>query len=253
MVIFCSDLDNTLIYSYKRDIGSEKKCVEIYQDREVSFMTLNSFEMLKEIRRKTVFVPVTTRTTEQYRRIDFGGRETEFALVCNGGILLENGIPSKQWYFDSLDIIRDSRPELDRAVKILEQDENRYFEIRYIDELFVFSKSSRPEQTIAVLQSELDTDKVDVLCNGEKIYAVPEKLNKGTAVKRLRDLLKPEIVIAAGDSEFDIPMLSEANLAFSPEELEKESGRPFSNALLHKKKCVFSDKILDYILNQYEF
>ena len=39
MRIFFTDLDNTLIYSYKRDIGDAKRCVEVYQGREISFMT----------------------------------------------------------------------------------------------------------------------------------------------------------------------------------------------------------------------
>ena len=43
-------------------------------------------------------------------------------------------------------------------------------------------------------------------------YVVPQTLNKGTAVDRLREKLKPEFVIAAGDSTFDIPMLSTAEM-----------------------------------------
>ncbi len=64
MVVFHSDLDNTLIYSYKHDIGSDKKCVEVYQNREVSFMTKKSFDLLKAVKEKVVFVPTTTRTQE---------------------------------------------------------------------------------------------------------------------------------------------------------------------------------------------
>ena len=39
MAIFFTDLDNTLIYSYRRDIGRDKVCVELYQGREISFVT----------------------------------------------------------------------------------------------------------------------------------------------------------------------------------------------------------------------
>ena len=39
MDIFASDLDNTLIYSYKRDIGDNNTLVERYEGREVSYMT----------------------------------------------------------------------------------------------------------------------------------------------------------------------------------------------------------------------
>ena len=39
MDIFASDLDNTLIYSYKHDIGADKVLAERYEGRDVSYMT----------------------------------------------------------------------------------------------------------------------------------------------------------------------------------------------------------------------
>ena len=53
MKIFMSDLDNTLIYSYKHEIGEEKTCVEIYQDREISYMTNRSCELLESSNRRS--------------------------------------------------------------------------------------------------------------------------------------------------------------------------------------------------------
>ena len=43
MILFFCDLDNTLIYSYKHEIGSKKRCVELYQGREISFMTEQTY------------------------------------------------------------------------------------------------------------------------------------------------------------------------------------------------------------------
>ena len=88
MKIFMSDLDNTLIYSYKHEIGEEKTCVEIYQDREVSYMTNRSCELLKAVTEEILFVPTTTRTIEQYERIHLDVGIPKYALVCNGGVLL---------------------------------------------------------------------------------------------------------------------------------------------------------------------
>ena len=48
-------------------------------------MTRNSIEMLKAINRKIIFVPITTRTKEQYARINMDIGEFTYALVCNGG------------------------------------------------------------------------------------------------------------------------------------------------------------------------
>ena len=49
MLIFHADLDNTLIYSYKHDIGSDTVGVERYQGRVISYMTGSSYEMLDQI------------------------------------------------------------------------------------------------------------------------------------------------------------------------------------------------------------
>ena len=97
MYLFNCDLDNTLIYSYKHDIGADKINVEQYQGREISFITSRTFELLKEVAEKTVFVPTTTRTVEQYGRIDLGIHTPQYALVCNGGILLKNGVEDSEW------------------------------------------------------------------------------------------------------------------------------------------------------------
>ena len=46
MIIFNTDLENTIIFSYKHDIGENKICAEIYRDREVSFITPKTAELL---------------------------------------------------------------------------------------------------------------------------------------------------------------------------------------------------------------
>lgn len=90
-MVFHSDLDNTMIYSYKHDIGNEKRCVEIYQGREISYVTDRTHELLRQVQDRVLFVPTTTRTTEQYRRIDLGIGPVRYALTCNGGVLLVDG------------------------------------------------------------------------------------------------------------------------------------------------------------------
>ena len=222
MILFHSDLDNTLIYSYKHDIGADKKCVEIYQDREVSFMTTESMDILKRIQSKIIFVPTTTRTIEQYKRIQMDISNPNYALVCNGGILLKNGSKDSDWYQESLDLAAHAKSELEKAIQILNQDKNRYFENRYIEQLFVFTKSSEPQKTIQTLRSKLDEKKVDIFHNGDKVYVLPKELNKGRSILRLKKKLSADRIIAAGDSAFDIPMLKASNIGFCPKGLITE-------------------------------
>lgn len=247
MIAFHSDMDNTMIFSYKHNIGNAKRCVEIYQGREVSFVTEKTYRLLRELPEEVTLIPTTTRTVEQYRRIDLGLGELKYALVCNGGVLLVNGQEEEAWYRESLEMISECRGELRRAEQLLAEDAERCFEVRNIQNLFLFTKSEKPELSAEKLRAALDLGKMDVFTNGVKVYAVPKKLNKGEAVRRFRRRFCPARVIAAGDSEFDLPMLEEADAGFAPEMLGR-SYRFGENVRLMDGAGIFSEKVLECIV-----
>lgn len=247
-MVFHSDLDNTLIYSYKHEIGPEKRCVEIYQGREISYMTNRSWELLKQVQERTLFVPTTTRTIEQYQRIQLGRKPPEYALVCNGGILLHNGEMDKDWYEESREMAVNCQADLYQAEKLLETDKNVIFEVRNIEQLFVFTKSAEPKQTVCRLQEQLEGSQMDIFSNGMKVYAVPRKLSKGEAVRRFRRKVGNERIVAAGDSKFDISMLEEADIALAKQGLKSEYIKGKCVVYLGEKE-VFSDALLEYILS----
>ena len=253
MIIFNCDLDNTLIYSYKHDIGKDKVCVEIYNEKEISYMTNSAYNMLHKISQKVLFVPTTTRSIDQYKRINFGCGNIKYALVCNGGILLVNGVIDDLWYKESLEIIKDTTSQMRLAIDVLSRDKNVCFEIRDINKLFIFTKSENPIRSVDLLKNTWDLKLMDVFNNGQKVYAVPKKINKGNAILRLKEKLDAKMIIAAGDSEFDVPMLNVADISFAPKML--------NNILLEEKQKhinfieegnIFSDKLLKYV-EQNEF
>ncbi len=253
MVIFNTDLDNTIIYSYKYDIGSNKRCAEIYNGREISFITDKTYKLLKKVSEKILVVPTTTRSIEQYKRIDLGIKKFQYALVCNGGVLLNNGQEDSEWYEKSLSLVACSQLEINKAYKILESDKNRIFELRYIKRLFLFTKSSEPNITLQFLRQNLDLSLVDVLNNGIKVYVMPKNLDKGTGIKRLRQKLGGDVIIAAGDSAFDIPMLKYADYAVMPSTLgyikiETRKEKLNKNVTVIDKKFLFSEKLLERVL-----
>lgn len=252
MLMFHADLDNTLIYSYKHDIGPDTVGVERYRGRVISYMTKNAYEMLAHIRKQALFVPVTTRTVEQYERIDLGG-SPRFALVCNGGILLEYGQENEKWYADSLQLIGDAEEELRLGEECLHRDCNRNFEVRNVRGLFLFTKSGCPSATVEMLRQKLDSDRVNVFQNGEKVYVVPVRMNKGEACRRFRKRFGSESVyaVAAGDSEFDIPMLETAELFMAPEKLCGLYGLK-DGSIWRENDGVFSDFILSRVLQMTE-
>ena len=246
MLIFNTDLDNTMIYSYKHDIGDDKICAEIYQGREISFVTSKTSQLIKEVNETVLLVPTTTRTLEQYNRIDLGIGIPKLALVCNGGVLLENGVENAEWYNESLRLTESAHDQLLLTEKILENDENRSFEIRNIRELFVFTKSEKPEESVENLKEQLDTDKVDVFNNGVKVYVVPKMLSKGKAIDRLREKLNPELIISAGDSEFDITMLNSSDVQIAPKDLADTANLPEKTIVVDEG--IFSEKVLERVL-----
>ena len=246
MIVFNVDLDNTLIYSYKHDIGPEKRNVELYQGREISFITDRTYALIKQIRanKNILMVPTTTRTVEQYNRINLETGEFKYALCCNGGLLLEDGISNEEWYKKSLELISDSKEELLRAINILDEDKRRTFELRFIENLFVFTKCDEPENVVEDLKSVLDQKYVDVFNNGVKVYVVPKKLSKGQAVKRFKEYINADSIMAAGDSEFDISMLEEADYPVAPYGFSKAYNIDFNVNETDEGK-LFSERMLE--------
>ncbi len=256
MVIFYTDLDNTLIYSYKHEIGQEKTCVEMYENREVSYISKKTRYLLEEVAKNILVVPTTTRSVEQYNRIRLGLGSFPYALVCNGGVLLENGTPDLAWQEESLALARPGMGELEKAASILQNDPARCLDIRMIEGLFLFTKSSQPELSAGKLSECLDNTLVDVFCNGTKLYVLPKKLDKGTALKRFKQRMGADRAIAAGDSLFDIPMLEAADVAVAPAALgfcaSRSSNRPHPPDQLAAAlggETLFSESMLEYVLD----
>ena len=249
MIVFYADLDNTLIYSYKHEIGPERIGVEVYQGRTISFMTPYTYQWLGRIREQTLFVPVTTRTREQYERINLGSRPA-YALVCNGGILLEQGHEDAAWYAESRRLAEDAADALRLGEEYMTKDPHRIFEVRNVRGLFLFTKSAQPRETRRRLRERLDSS-VEVFRNGEKVYVVPLHLNKGMACRRFRQRLGEETVctLAAGDSGFDIPMLQAADRFMAPEGLCDTYGLQ-GGERWKEGEGIFSDFVLEQVVRR---
>lgn len=221
--------------------------MEIYDGREVSYMTRRSLTLLRQVKDQVVFIPTTTRTEEQYHRIYLGAGNIEYALVCNGGVLLHNGQEDKTWYQESLKRIEGCQEELEKAAYELTADPDRILEVRNIRDLFLFTKSAEPSRSVERLKKILDLSVIDVFCNDSKVYVLPRQLNKGLALRRLTQRLGKGTTIAAGDSLFDISMLNAANLAWAPKDLAEEKDCK-GHVIGIEKAGVFSDAMLVNVL-----
>lgn len=216
--VLFSDLDGTLIFSASRkkvgDIVIERKDGE-----EISCVTARQAELLPNIGN---IIPVTTRSVEQYRRIEFPeGFAPEYALCDNGSTLLINGETDGPWLERSAEIFRGAMDEISRFRTLLERDPDRRFEVRFVDGFFLFTKSANPALTLARLGSG---ESCECFATGEKVYVIPKRLNKGAAVERLAELIgvPREGIFCAGDSLMDVPMLNAAHTAIFTEDIPED-------------------------------
>ena len=98
-MIIASDLDRTLIYSKRaiQELGDPPEQgltpVERKENKWIGFMTENSFAALGELCRQHLFLPITTRTIDQFKRITIFQKDfpLSYAITNNGANILLNG------------------------------------------------------------------------------------------------------------------------------------------------------------------
>ena len=223
MILFCSDLDNTLIYSHRREMPADKVLAEYLDGREQSYVTSYSAQALGKLAENDIFlVPVTTRTQAQFDRIFIFGQNgivpCRYALVCNGSVLLKDGVPDEKWLAESMAVAEREFPEVKRIYgKMLETPERDHAKL--IEPFMAYMLSDRAAELTQELSQEADSSLVTVCTHSRKVYCMAKSLTKGMAVKRLKEYLSADTLIAAGDSELDIPMLEAADSCFCAEEI----------------------------------
>lgn len=223
MDILFADLDGTIIRSARtKRVGDI--VIEYKDGAEISCISEECAALLPKLN----FIPVTTRSVEQYKRISFPfGFSPKYAIIDNGGGLLVDGEVQPDHAKWAAGITHKCVGELARCRELLENDPDRSFEIRMVDGLFLFTKSDAPERTEERLGAPQDCE---FYCTGAKVYVIPRRLNKGEGAWRLlrrfnKDGSFSGRVICAGDSEMDIPLLNIADIAIFPEDMAQKDIR----------------------------
>ena len=212
-IIFLSDLDRTLIFSYNR-LSSENLCVEKREGKELSYMTHRSAGIFSEIVDKITFIPITTRSKEQYERIVFpGGYVPRYAIIDNGANLLVDGVPDSEWRKEFREAFLRAADEITACREFLQKEKSLYYKITVVDDSFLFTKSREPAETLERICRNVRIAHTSVYQNGEKLYVIPTGISKERAADKIREMLSGDILIAAGDSFFDEQMLRRADIA----------------------------------------
>lgn len=241
-ILFASDLDNTLLFShrYRRETD---RCVEYLEGKEQGFFTQRSLELLPLVCRRTQFVPVTTRSVAQYRRIAWPAScAPRYAAAANGGILLVNGEEDRSWSARTRELTAPWYGELRELESRLPQVFQRF---QMVDGLFLYAVCDDGDIAQAGGRCFADKTALDVAVSGRKVYFFPPPLNKGEALVRLKEKFQPEKTICAGDSAIDVPMLRAGDLALLPGPLLEEG-----NGRVHGGEGRFPDFVLESVLKE---
>ncbi len=250
-ILFACDLDNTLIHSYKHKASGDI-CIEMVGEREQSFISPKTYELLKEVVKCVTFVPITTRSIEQFNRITWEEDiKPRYAITTNGAILFSEGERNKEWS-DLTQKHSDIYIEEFRVLKDKFDDDDRIIKCRIVDDRFLYMH----------FDSEVDMEKIkaeyenysdsNLHIVGKKMYFLPENICKGTAVKLLKEKLRADIVICAGDSTMDLPMFAFADVAYAPKiELVKNiESLTKEKILCCDSEILFAEFILQDILEK---
>lgn len=241
-IILACDLDNTLIYSYKHRTPGDF-CVEQLEGREQSFITHETLARLRQLPENVRLVPVTTRSHEQYLRIVWPQGSPRLAITTNGGLLLRDGAPEVEWRNHSLELaagFHNILHQLDCELGMRESFAKR----RIVDEMYLYVVCQDRAEAKQCLADYAGYGDLQVCRGGRKVYFLPPQINKGAAVQRLRVMRPNAFLLAAGDSELDLPMLEQADIALLPnEELAALLKNP------HKYVCPDGQHFAEFVLS----
>lgn len=238
--LIATDLDRTMIYS-RGAMGEDRfaagglVCVEYYEGAPLSYVTEKAALGLRELAATLPVVPTTTRTPEQFRRIDLPGGPWPYAITSNGGAILVDGDADVSWRRGIDDTVRASSASLDEVVTELRRriSDEWVSKLRIAEDLFcylVVDVAAQPRGFMSDWSAWCAGHGWNASQQGRKIYSMPDPVCKSRAVaevhRRLTDaglLASGAQVFAAGDGALDAEMLASADSAIRPRHGELES------------------------------
>ncbi|WP_424213936.1 HAD family hydrolase [Streptomyces sp. BI20] len=259
-VLIASDLDRTLIYSAAAlgltmpdPIAPRLLCVEVHEARPLSFLTETAAGLLTALTADSsvVFVPTTTRTRKQYQRIRLPGRPAPYAICGNGGHILVDGVPDRDWRRAVAARLAAECAPLDEVHEHLLKSADPLWlrKARVAEDLFaylVIEREALPEGWLEELGEWAEARGWTVSLQGRKVYAVPRPLTKSAAMREVARRTGAEHTLAAGDSLLDADLLLAADRAWRPAhgELADEGWTAPGVTALRAKGVVAGEEIL---------
>ena len=220
-ILYASDLDRTIIFSKRfldeHKTNSDYTLVESIGDREISYASVDVLNKLYQLSFKDniTFVPVTSRSKDEYNRIDLGFTP-EYAIVANGGIIIHNGVELddyNRYIYNNMNTM-----EMLSIMQDVAEMESVTDNVKCIDKRYIFTKIvDKALFDVEIQEIGTKYSNWDITVQGNKVYIIPKFFSKQIALRWLWHKLNQPYIIASGDGPLDIPMLSLANMAIVPD------------------------------------
>lgn len=257
-MIFASDLDGTLIYSNRRlgrnPVSVPVRSVEVYNGKEISFMTEKAITLLRELAEEMMFVPVTTRTAEQYNRISLFREEIRptYAITSNGAVVLKDGNVDMHWQDYVRAKIDGSTASVEDVKRKIEETPGALLTepIHVVDRFFVYMIIKPPLSPERVKDYSRWAAEYGWIFSvqGRKVYFIPSFINKWDAVNYVAEKEGKKTIFTAGDSNLDVCLIEHAKFGLIPR--HGEAAANFGHLGLTQKTGVLAaEEIIEKILS----
>ncbi len=245
-LIFATDLDQTLIFSEKHITNELKDRVvpaETKNGSIITYMLHETLDKIKSLRDKLILIPTTTRTLEQYERINIFRScvSPKFAVVNHGGSVLIDGVPDKNWdkcIQDKLSVGCEPLVNILDKFKSQLYHENWILDIRQVESFFFYcivNIDTTPMTELSDFMKEIEAYNWYSCLHGRKLYFLPKSLNKWNAIEYIKDMLPNKQVVSSGDSYMDFELLFMADYAILPSHGE------ICNKFKPSNKCIITN------------
>ncbi len=226
-MIIASDLDRTLIYSNRAidelgcQAGLQLIPVEQKDGNPISYMTVTGRRLIEEIRQQSLFVPVTTRTIDQFKRIEIFQElfSTSYVVTTNGAEIYYKGKIIREWSEHLAMILRKNTAETEEVVAFFQP---HFFSqtavLKHVDDIFfyyVFDKKPDWLEKQAIVKAA-STFGWNVAMQGRKLYFIPKPINKGDALGYICEREGEQPIAGAGDSILDWDFLARCKVRLIP-------------------------------------
>lgn len=225
-----TDLDGTLIFS-KNSLPTnlpitDCQIMETYSNGQHGYMETKTWNYLTDWSKENLFVPVTTRSTEQYLRLTEGFQHFDlpYVLTSNGGNLYHHGILDQSWNEATRVDLANELQYFNAVLTVIEKliAPEWIRKIKKIDELFfciLVIERTWDSTLINKVNQQLQDFGWHAYFQHKKLYVLPIRLSKENAAVKLKERWHTEnyqikTSVALGDTTMDCLMLLQQDAHF---------------------------------------